>query len=1551
MNYELNLRVMKKNIKYICISLLMAVMSVNAWGTTETFNFATNAWGFSTSTYDYGVYSNGSGKVVTCEYVKLQEYPSGTYNGIQMKVTSKENAVLQLPIFPGAVSKIEVYTISGSADEQYVDLYVDGVYKTYEELNGQSAPSTAATFNCSPAIAAGSVIELQNSDETILQISRVVVTHNGSEMPAVYKIEYVSDDEDKGLVSGPSYATVGETVEFNLYPKDGYTNDGVLYYDETYYGVYESLDPGVDEFTMPAYDITVYAYFTDETCDVDPTIGAASINGGSAFILTSLTDAIPVSSGTCSPGSNCSWVDYGFAWKVSGGATTNKVQVGTSGAATSWNGSVQPGVGTTPTAWVVGDTYIVGTYGKNAKTGATIKTGTTTSFVLRSITFNSNGGSSVGPWYVKSGGTYSAPSTPTKTGYDFGGWYTDDGTFENAVNWSSAVSENKTYYAKWTVHTHSLHWYKNADDADDLTGSYTDGNAIAYGTTITAPNTPTRTGYTFAGWSETSSGSTTTPVTSMPDADKTYYAQWTAHTYEVRFNGNHDDAEGSMDNQDFTYGVAQYLTSCGFTNEGYFFKGWATTNDGDVVYTNGQSVSNLTAVDEATVDLYAIWGQYEKYIFACAEISVASSDAGKALVTSSYHETNSVSDNINIIATNPIKVTVSGAVSGHRVTFTNSVGLHFYKKVEGTGGDAGKYKYIEATGANSFVAPLTAQEVYVSYQPTSAGTGAILRELPFTISCDGESQEFNTAGEYIKARNLPSSVAIVANVGGSWHGLSANITSSSTPKDKMIAVATEGGILKAYGPSDDFGYKLWPVRTVNSSYDRSGYTYSSGYPAKLYGDRLRFAGKDNKGLMANNNESSNKYNINNYGAITVITAYFEHDENYEWKVTTREENGQFVYTLQSDQTNNNRYLRLWNDRWGTYLDERGTEDVYILPLVETALVDMSPFEWGTDQVVVCYTPGATPVALTGVNMGSDAAASPTFTQLGTSDLWSVSGLTGMTDKPAQQLQVKITENGTEKQGLLQIPLIVDGTSTEAELRSSLPGANADARNKVAKNTDVVILSGGKMTTNTASGNFKDLYIYAGGKAIITNAMSFGDIYMRGGFGYIGDETWDVARAKIDAAVSLGDEGKLYYDLTIDGTKYYDLAVPYEVDLTATTDDKGDGDFNVWMKVYDGTLRANTGKGWTWYDWSGDLLLHPGTGYLIEATPRYNRSYCTIRFPMSPDLSSGEAEKDPFAVTAPGMNADGSIATGKVPNNVGWNFIANPYMCNFGTDDMSEGKDGTLKLGQLVEHRPDGVWDGTYEWDTEGEKNIRYVTTFDYNTQHYEQHPLSSTVLDPFTGFFVQIAKAGSLNFTSEGRQLSAPAIMLASQLPNDMELVLTVSGNGYSDETRLHINNELSLADAMEFPDEMTKQLNAGVINFYTIANGINMYANGMSYEDAQEWIPAGVVAPQEGLYAFSVSGVNANYIKSVLLLDKNSGYEYDLMSVNPQLFLNNGTDDERFAVKIVLREGDETPTGLFDVQTDNTRAIKFIYRDNMYILLNGNVYDATGKRVREINK
>ena len=86
---------------------------------------------------------------------------------------------------------------------------------------------------------------------------------------------------------------------------------------------------------------------------------------------------------------------------------------------------------------------------------------------------------------------------------------------------------------------------------------------------------------------------------------KDYTLIWA--TYTVRFNKNHDDATGTMSNQAFTYNTAQALAANAFTRTGYTFSGWSTTPSGSVAYTNGQTVTNLTATDGATVDLYAQW--------------------------------------------------------------------------------------------------------------------------------------------------------------------------------------------------------------------------------------------------------------------------------------------------------------------------------------------------------------------------------------------------------------------------------------------------------------------------------------------------------------------------------------------------------------------------------------------------------------------------------------------------------------------------------------------------------------------------------------------------------------------------------------------------------------------------------------------------------------------------------------------------------------------------------------------------------------------------------
>ena len=75
--------------------------------------------------------------------------------------------------------------------------------------------------------------------------------------------------------------------------------------------------------------------------------------------------------------------------------------------------------------------------------------------------------------------------------------------------------------------------------------------------------------------------------------------------YTVSFYAN--GGEGSMSNQTFIIGVEQALSNCEFTRTGYTFAGWATDADGDVAYTNGASVSNLTTTADATVTLFAKW--------------------------------------------------------------------------------------------------------------------------------------------------------------------------------------------------------------------------------------------------------------------------------------------------------------------------------------------------------------------------------------------------------------------------------------------------------------------------------------------------------------------------------------------------------------------------------------------------------------------------------------------------------------------------------------------------------------------------------------------------------------------------------------------------------------------------------------------------------------------------------------------------------------------------------------------------------------------------------
>ena len=128
---------------------------------------------------------------------------------------------------------------------------------------------------------------------------------------------------------------------------------------------------------------------------------------------------------------------------------------------------------------------------------------------------------------------------------------------------------------------------------------------VVYGQTTLVKDTD----YTLSWSNNSSAGTGTVTVTGIGNyagsATGIFYIRWAI--YYVHFDKNHDDATRTISDQAFIYNTAQALTANTFSRTGYSFVGWSTTSNGAVTYTDGQSVSNLTAEDGQTVTLYAQW--------------------------------------------------------------------------------------------------------------------------------------------------------------------------------------------------------------------------------------------------------------------------------------------------------------------------------------------------------------------------------------------------------------------------------------------------------------------------------------------------------------------------------------------------------------------------------------------------------------------------------------------------------------------------------------------------------------------------------------------------------------------------------------------------------------------------------------------------------------------------------------------------------------------------------------------------------------------------------
>ena len=200
-----------------------------------------------------------------------------------------------------------------------------------------------------------------------------------------------------------------------------------------------------------------------------------------------------------------------------------------------------------------------------------------------------------------------------REGYDRVQWYWDEAHTRPIGEEEVLEARGQKVYAKWIPNPYTVLYRPNGGQGE------MEPQSVCYDQTFRLlPNGFARTGYTFTGWNNYSSGvggRAFAPEEQVQNlagkngsSDKiTLYAQWQPVNYTLRYDPN--GGEGAVGDTPALYDRAQTLAAGGFTRTDWVLAGWSLTggenNDRD--FFPGQEVKNLAAEEGAVVTLYAVW--------------------------------------------------------------------------------------------------------------------------------------------------------------------------------------------------------------------------------------------------------------------------------------------------------------------------------------------------------------------------------------------------------------------------------------------------------------------------------------------------------------------------------------------------------------------------------------------------------------------------------------------------------------------------------------------------------------------------------------------------------------------------------------------------------------------------------------------------------------------------------------------------------------------------------------------------------------------------------
>lgn len=405
---------------------------------------------------------------------------------------------------------------------------------------------------------------------------------------------------------------------------------------------------------------------------------------------------------------------------------------------------------------------------------------------------------------------------------------------------------------------------------------------------------------------------------------------------------------------------------------------------------------------------------------------------------------------------------------------------------------------------------------------------------------------------------------------------------------------------------------------------------------------------------------------------------------------------------------------------------------------------------------------------------------------------------------------------------------------------------------------------------------------------------------------------------------------------------YWISFPYDVRLS---DVFGFGTYGThWIiEYYDGEYRAAHGY---WADseanWKfvmpnerNNFVLKAGLGYILaldldqlhcesesegyQADIWKNIQYGEIIFPG--DIASIGNTSVTYNIPAHNCNITRNERNIKDSH---WNVIGVPTYLN--TSDVTY-VDATEKQSWMIDGKPKYI----YTWNPQ-DNSITSVSA-------------AGLTYHSMTAYMVQYY--GNITFTTSTVSLAA-APQRYENAPQDVEFRLEIQQNEETvDQTFVRMSIDEDVTAGFEFGQDMTKEMNAGKANVYTLIAGsesnIEAAGNVLPFSNQTTVVPVGVKIKTTGDYTFSIPEGTRGV--GVTLVDTETGIRTSLSALDYTINLTAGTYDSRFVLEISPIV--QSPTDI-DAVSDQQSAVRKVMIDGiLYIVKDGKVYDAQGKRVQ----